>query len=53
MPGQAHHVTLPDAVAPFGGADVMVADLKQLMFPTREIRFVTMSPNGLKTINKR
>jgi len=35
-----------EAVAPFGGADVMVADLKQRVFPAREMRFVTLGPNG-------
>jgi len=35
-----------EAAAPFGGADVMVADLKQRVFPTREMRFVAIGAGG-------
>jgi cytolysin-activating lysine-acyltransferase len=39
-----------EAVAPFGGADVMVADLKQRVFPTREMRFVAIGAGGVREV---
>jgi len=52
MPGLAHHVPLPEAVAPFGGADVMVADLKQRVFPTRDISFVAIGTDGRRDVRR-
>ncbi|MBX9927213.1 MAG: toxin-activating lysine-acyltransferase [Hyphomicrobiaceae bacterium] len=39
-----------EAVAPFGGADVMVADLKQRVFPAREMRFVAVGAGGVMEV---
>ena len=41
-----------EAVAPFGGADVMVADLKQRVFPTREISFLAIGTDGRRDIRR-
>jgi cytolysin-activating lysine-acyltransferase len=35
-----------EVIAPFGGADLMVQDLKQKVFPTREMRFLAVSAVG-------
>ncbi|NJM54843.1 MAG: toxin-activating lysine-acyltransferase [Verrucomicrobiae bacterium] len=39
-----------EAVAPFGGADVMVAHLKQRVFPTREMRFIVIGAGGIRDV---
>ena len=31
-----------EVIAPFGGADAMVQDLKDKVFPTRELRVLTL-----------
>jgi cytolysin-activating lysine-acyltransferase len=35
-----------EVIAPFGGAELMVQDLKQKVFPTREMRFLAVSAAG-------
>jgi cytolysin-activating lysine-acyltransferase len=35
-----------EVIAPFGGAEAMVQDLKQKVFPTREMRFLAVSAAG-------
>jgi cytolysin-activating lysine-acyltransferase len=35
-----------EVIAPFGGAEEMVKDLKEEVFPTRELRFVAVNKDG-------
>ncbi|NJR31404.1 toxin-activating lysine-acyltransferase [bacterium] len=35
-----------EIIAPFGGAELMVQDLKQKVFPTREMRFLATTAAG-------
>ena len=35
-----------EVIAPFGGAEEMVKDLKANVFPTREIKYLTVSKEG-------
>ncbi len=37
---------LVEAIAPFGGADAMVKDLKEKVFPGREIKALAIGPKG-------
>jgi hemolysin-activating ACP:hemolysin acyltransferase len=37
---------MTEVIAPFGGAAEMVADLKQKVFPAREIKMLVTSPDG-------
>jgi cytolysin-activating lysine-acyltransferase len=39
-----------DVIAPFGGAEDMVRDLKANVFPTREVRCVRMDAQGKRTV---
>jgi cytolysin-activating lysine-acyltransferase len=40
------HLWVVEIIAPFGGADLMVQDLKQNVFPTREMRFLAVTAAG-------
>ena len=35
-----------EVIAPFGGAEDMVKDLKTHVFPTREVKYLTVSKEG-------
>lgn len=35
-----------EVIAPFGGPEEMIKDLKAKVFPAREVRFVAMSTDG-------
>ena len=35
-----------EVIAPFGGADEMVKDLKEKVFPTRQLNFVSITKDG-------
>lgn len=39
-----------EVIAPFGGAEEMIKDLKAKVFPAREIRFVAVSKEGKKEV---
>jgi cytolysin-activating lysine-acyltransferase len=39
-----------EVIAPFGGADEMLKDLKAKVFPTREVRYVAVSADGKKDV---
>jgi cytolysin-activating lysine-acyltransferase len=41
-----------EVIAPFGGAELMVQDLKQNVFPTREMRFLAMSAAAGKEVRR-
>ena len=35
-----------EVIAPFGGAEEMVKDLKEKVFPEREVKYLTVSKDG-------
>ena len=37
---------LVDIVAPYGGHDVMIKDLKEKVFPEQEVRYLGVGPEG-------
>jgi hemolysin-activating ACP:hemolysin acyltransferase len=37
-------------IAPFGGAEEMVRDLKAKVFPTQELRYVAIGTDGKKEL---
>jgi cytolysin-activating lysine-acyltransferase len=39
-----------EVVAPFGGHEAMVADLKEKVFPTREIKMLATSTDGTRSV---
>ncbi len=39
-----------EVIAPFGGAEEMIKDLKAKVFPTKEIRFVALTTEGKKDV---
>ena len=39
-----------EAIAPFGGPEEMIKDLKANVFPTREVRYVAMTTEGKKDV---
>ena len=39
-----------EVIAPFGGAEEMVKDLKEKVFPTRPISFVAVTKEGKKEV---
>ena len=39
-----------EVISPFGGAEDMVKDLKEKVFPTRPISFVTVTTQGKKEV---
>ncbi len=39
-----------EVIAPFGGADEMVKDLKAKVFPDRDVRFLAAAPGGSKDV---
>jgi cytolysin-activating lysine-acyltransferase len=41
-----------EAIAPFGGPEEMIKDLKANVFATREVRYVAMTTEGKKEVRK-
>jgi cytolysin-activating lysine-acyltransferase len=41
-----------EVIAPFGGPEEMIKDLKAKVFPTREVRYVAMMSEGKKEVRK-
>ena len=39
-----------EVIAPFGGAEDMIKDLKAKVFPTRDVRYVAMTADGKKDV---
>jgi hemolysin-activating ACP:hemolysin acyltransferase len=39
-----------EVIAPFGGAEEMVRDLKAKVYPTRELRYVAIGADGKKYV---
>jgi cytolysin-activating lysine-acyltransferase len=39
-----------EVIAPFGGAEEMVRDLKAKVFPTQELRYVAIGADGKKKL---
>lgn len=39
-----------EVIAPFGGAEEMIKDLKAKVFPGREVRYVAVTPGGEKQV---
>jgi cytolysin-activating lysine-acyltransferase len=39
-----------EVIAPFGGAEAMVADLKEKVFPTREIKMLVAGADGVRKV---
>jgi cytolysin-activating lysine-acyltransferase len=39
-----------EVIAPFGGAEAMVRDLKAKVFPTQELRYVAIGADGKKEL---
>ena len=46
VPEAERQLWVVDAIAPFGGAEEMVRELKEKVFPMRDIRYLRMSPKG-------
>jgi len=49
VPPAERQAWVVDVIAPFGGAEDMVRELKQKVFPSREVRYVRMDAQG-KTV---
>ena len=41
-----------EVIAPFGGAEEMVKDLKANVFPTREVHYLAVTAQGVKDVRK-
>jgi hemolysin-activating ACP:hemolysin acyltransferase len=39
-----------EVISPFGGAEAMVADLKEKVFPTREIKMLVQGVDGERKV---
>lgn len=39
-----------EVVAPFGGPEEMIKDLKTHVFPTEDIRYLTLSKDGVRDV---
>jgi cytolysin-activating lysine-acyltransferase len=46
VPEAQRQLWVVEVIAPFGGAEVMVQELKAKVFPGREVRFVKVGPEG-------
>jgi cytolysin-activating lysine-acyltransferase len=44
------HLWVIEVIAPFGGAEAMVADLKEKAFPTREIKMLVQGVDGVRKV---
>ena len=44
------HLWVVEVIAPFGGAEEMVKDLKEKVFPTQPINFVAVTKEGKKEV---
>lgn len=42
----ATQIWIVEAIAPFGGAEEMVKNLKAKVFPEREVRYLATGPQG-------
>lgn len=45
-----HQAEIVEAIAPFGGAEEMVKDLKAKVFAGRELRYVAVGEGGAKDV---
>ena len=41
-----------EVIAPFGGAAAMVTDLKEKVFPDREIRMLVTAADGARSVRR-
>jgi cytolysin-activating lysine-acyltransferase len=46
VPEDQRQLWVVEVIAPFGGAEAMVKELKAKVFPAREVRFVKVGPEG-------
>jgi hemolysin-activating ACP:hemolysin acyltransferase len=46
VPEDQRQLWVVEVIAPFGGAEALVQELKAKVFPAREVRFVKVGPEG-------